>query len=167
MSLSRSRWLLLESQSTRVSFSFLHSTRIAQSLIQLKTVSSPWFLDEMSNEGKWFFFCLIIFSNLAFLLSWTWNFSSEIKGRCRLKFPKLYVCLCLCCRKSLLAEEVSQEKASKYRETIISEVDNLRASESSLMIRVADCKEQAHQRRGVWGWWEIQEVRSNGKSPDQ
>ena len=88
-------------------------------------------LDEMSNEGKWFFFCLIIFSNVVFLLSWTWNFAGEIKGNCRLRFPKLYVCVCLCCRKSLLAEEVSQEKTRKYRESVISEIDNLRESECS------------------------------------
>ena len=56
----------------------------------------------MSNEGKWFFFCLIVLSNLIFFVSWTWSFFTEMRGKCRLKFPKLYVCLCLCCRRFLL-----------------------------------------------------------------
>ena len=69
----------------------------------------------MSNEGKWFFFCLIVLSNLIFFVSWTWSFFTEMRGKCRLKFPKLYVCLCLCCRRFLLVEELRQEKASIQR----------------------------------------------------
>ena len=82
----------------------------------------------MSNEGKWFFFFLIIFSNIFFLISWVWYFFGEIRTKCRFKFPQLYICLCLCCRKKLLDEEVRQEKLSIYREAIISEVDGIRAS---------------------------------------
>ena len=82
----------------------------------------------MSNSGKWFFFFLIVLSNGVFLVSWAWYFFAEIRAKCRAKVPKLYICLCLCCRKRLLDEEIRQEKAAKYRETIISEVDDIRAS---------------------------------------
>ena len=71
------------------------------------------------------------------------------------------MCLCLCYRKTLLAQELNQEKQTKYRETIISEVDNLRASGSLLNIRAANGEEQANQRRGVRGRREVQAIRSN------
>ena len=67
-------------------------------------------LDEISNEGKWFFFLLIVFSNLVFLVSWSWNFFSELRGKCRVRFPNFYACLCLCCRKNILKEELRAEK---------------------------------------------------------
>ena len=143
MILSRSLWLHQEWRSTQAFSSFLLLTRVAHSSTQSKTVSSVLTLDEMSNEGKWFFFCLIIFSNLVFLISWSWNFFSEIRGRCRLKFPKFYTCFCLCCRKKFLSEEVRQEKARDLRENLITEIDSLQSSKmADDNIRVASGKRE-------------------------
>ena len=67
----------------------------------------------LSPDMKWVLFTVIVAINLTFFLLWTYSFLNDIRQHFRLKCPNLYVCLCLCCRRSLLEEEVENAKIDR------------------------------------------------------
>ena len=86
-------------------------------------------LVELSNGMKWIFFILILSFNLLFLVKWMSAFFGEIKDQLRVKAPKLYMCLCLCCRRSMFEEEARHSKAVKQNEHLIDRIDNITEGE--------------------------------------
>lgn len=83
---------------------------------------------------KWILFVLIVFFNILFLLNWIYAFLSEIKDKFRVKAPRIYTCLCLCCRKSLYDEETRQSKNMKQNEELIERIDSINDSKRSLLL---------------------------------
>lgn len=74
---------------------------------------------------KWILFVLILGFNILFFVNWIYTFLTEVKDKFRVKAPKLYTCLCLCCRKSLYEEETRQSKTMKQNEQLIERIDNI------------------------------------------
>ena len=58
----------------------------------------------LDPPAQWFFFTVIILSNAAFFFLWAWGFSAQLRARCRVRWPRLYLCCCLCSRRHLLRE---------------------------------------------------------------
>ena len=82
-------------------------------------------LDSLSAGGKWLLFLIILFSNFIFLIYWGFSLTSDVRGYFRAKYPRFYLCFCLCNRASLLREEKNFEKAFLKNETVIEEIDNI------------------------------------------
>lgn len=83
-------------------FFFLSSSNSrSTSFDPTKDCKSEIILVELSSGMKWIFFVLILGFNILFLFHWIYTFLSEIKDKFRVKAPKIYTCLCLCCRRSL------------------------------------------------------------------
>ena len=48
----------------------------------------------------------------------------EVRGMCRTKYPRFYLCFCLCRRSDLLKEEKQYSKAFEANERLIELIDN-------------------------------------------
>ena len=46
--------------------------------------------------SKWFFFLIILLSNILFLLYWFYKMLGEIRNTLRSRFGTIYLCVCLC-----------------------------------------------------------------------
>ncbi len=94
----------------------------------------------MSANSKWLFFSLIVVSNLIFLAAWLFSFFSEVRDKCRAKAPRLYLCLCLCCRTHLIREEERLAKARQRNEEFLLQLDNITSSKSDSPSVMADLR---------------------------
>ncbi len=76
-------------------------------------------------EGKWILFLVIIFSNILFLGFWVMGLIGEVRVMCRTRFPRFYLCFCLCYRRSKLEEEKKHAKAFELNENLVDEIDEV------------------------------------------
>ncbi len=89
------------------------------------TVSLLLMLVTLSSEAKWVFFFVIVIANFIFLMMWIFKFLGEIREMFRKKCTGLYVCLCLCCRRGLLVEDIRNAKQNTVREIVIETIEQL------------------------------------------
>ena len=59
----------------------------------------------LNETSKWFFFLVILLSNVLFLTYWTYKMIGEIRNTLRTKMGKMYLYLCLCGNKYKYEEE--------------------------------------------------------------
>ena len=59
----------------------------------------------LNQSSKWFFFLVILLSNISFLAYWTYKMVGEIRNTLRTKMGKMYLYLCLCGNKKRYEEE--------------------------------------------------------------
>ena len=59
----------------------------------------------LNTTGSLLIFSIILISNIVFAVTWLTKFYLILKIMLRTKFPKIYTCLCLCCREDKLEKE--------------------------------------------------------------
>ncbi|TNV88113.1 hypothetical protein FGO68_gene1765 [Halteria grandinella] len=77
------------------------------------TFSDAYYSREVSET---FMFVLIVFMQVIFFLYWFYCFVKEFRQTIRMKFPKFYLLVFLCCRKDKLELEVSVDE---YRTKVV------------------------------------------------
>ena len=70
-------------------------------------------------------FTLIVVANCVFFVYWTMGLVRELRGVCRHRCTRFYLCLCLCHNQSKLKQERREAKIIKKQESTFHEIDDL------------------------------------------
>ena len=82
-----------------------------------------WKIVRISPPAQWFFFLVILLSNILFLAYWVYKMIEEIKNTLRDKFEKVYLYICLCGNKDRLENEKRRRAIDDENEILKEEFD--------------------------------------------
>ena len=81
----------------------------------------------LNTGSKFFFFLVILFSNIVFLLYWTFKMYEEIKNTMRTSLKQIYLYVCLCGNKKRLEDEIKKRVIQDENDIMKEEFDRRNA----------------------------------------